>query len=505
MRTSCRRVFAVLLALVILCGAGAHAEGAILADGEYIPDGFSFSGGSGKVTITCPKVVVAAGEVTATLVFSSLNYPRVTVDGAEYAAGHDGDSSIFQIPAQVNADMTVVGTTTAMSAPHDVEYTIHISIGESGAMDEAADAPEAERRSEAERVALENRDRTVPGLIWRRELPLKYAREFAVDYYDGGYKLLTIGDGNRYLVVPEGGAAPEGLDGSVRVVRQPLRCVYLAATASMARFDALDALDVVRLSGTQASGWYIENAVEAMERGDMLYAGKYSEPDYELLLGEGCDLAIESTMILHTPKVQEMIEQLGIPVLIERSSYEAHPLGRTEWVKLYAALVDREAQAEAFFDEQAAVIDALKDFPNTEKKVAFFYIASDGGVVVRSARDYVAGMIELAGGRYVFDDALTGESARSSISISMEDFYAAAVDADYLIYNGSIDAPLNSVDDLLGKSGLFADFKAVRSGDVWSTDRYLYQATDIVGELIADINRMLLGETEGMRFLKRVA
>lgn len=499
MRTFLKRTIAVLLTLALLCGAAALAEGASLPDGAYVPDGFRFSGGSGKVTITCPEVQISGGEITATLVFSSPNYPKLAVDGVEYPATHEGDTSIFQIPAALNADMTVVGTTTAMSQPHDVEYTIHISIGEDAEADETA-----EPTPEASPAELEGRDRDLPGLTWRSELPLRYARQFAVDYYDGGYKLLTVADGNRYLVVPEGGAVPEGLEDGVRVIRQPLRCVYLAATASMALFDALDALDAVRLSGTQASGWYVENAVAAMERGDMLYAGKYSEPDYELLLGEGCDLAVESTMILHTPKVQEMIEALGIPVLIERSSYEAHPLGRTEWVKLYAALVNREAEAETFFDGQAAVIDALRDFPNTEQTVAFFYIASDGGVVVRSPRDYLAGMIELAGGRYVFDDSLAGEGARSSVSISMEDFYAAAVDADYLIYNGSIDAPLESLDDLLGKSPLLSDFKAVREGRVWTTDRYLYQATDIVGELITDLHRMLLGETEGMRFLRRV-
>ena len=47
-----------------------------------------------------------------------------------------------------------------------------------------------------------------------------------------------------------------------------------------------------------------------------------------MLVDEDCDVAIESTMILHTPKVQEMIENLGIPVFIDRSSYEMHPLGR---------------------------------------------------------------------------------------------------------------------------------------------------------------------------------
>lgn len=59
----------------------------------------------------------------------------------------------------------------------------------------------------------------------------------------------------------------------------------------------------------------------------MTFAGKYDEPDYELLVGDDCDLAIESTMILHAPKVQEMIETLGIPVFTDRSSYDSQPLG----------------------------------------------------------------------------------------------------------------------------------------------------------------------------------
>lgn len=501
-----KQTFLRLLALALclaLWGTGALAGASGLPEGEYAPDGFTFSGGTGKVSITCPKLVVKGETVTATLVFSSPNYPKVTVDGVEYAASHGDRTSIFEIPARVNEDMTVVGTTTAMSMPHDVEYVIHIWVGQTPP-EETADEQADVSADRSASVALADRERELPGLTWQSEMALRHAREFAVDYYEGGYKLLTIGDGNRYLVVPEGGDVPEGLDGSVGIIRQPLNNVYLAATAAMALFDALDGLDVIRLSGTQAEGWYIENAAAAMERGDMLYAGKYSAPDYELLMGMGCPLAIESTMILHTPKVQEMLEQLGITVFIEHSSYESHPLGRTEWVKLYAAMLNREAEAEAFFDDQAKVIDELKDFPNTEKKVAFFYISTDGSVVVRGAGDYVAGMIELAGGRYIFSDTAALDSARAAVTISMEDFYAAAVEADYLIYNASIDAPLNSLDDLLGKSALFADFRAVREGNVWSTDKYLYQATDIVGELITDINRMLTDQTEGMTFIHRL-
>ena len=116
------------------------------------------------------------------------------------------------------------------------------------------------------------------------------------------------------------------------------------------------------------------------------YAGKYSEPDYEKIVDGDCNLAIESTMILHTPKVQEMIEELGIPVFVDYSSYEAHPLGRTEWIKLYGAMLNKEDLAESFFEDQAKVIEELKDFKNTEKDmIAYFYMNSDGSVVVRKS------------------------------------------------------------------------------------------------------------------------
>ena len=345
----------------------------------------------------------------------------------------------------------------------------------------------------------------LPGLTYESRMELKYAECFDVYYYKDGFALIDIHDSARYLVVPENEAVPEGLDADIIVLQQPLDSIYLAATSAMALFDAMGGLDSLKFSSLQASGWYIENAAKAMESGDLVYAGKYSEPDYELLIDGGCDLAIESTMILHTPKVQEMIEMLGIPVFIDRSSYESHPLGRTEWIKVYSVLLDKEEEAEAFFEEQASVISELKDFPNTEKTIAYFYISTDGTAVVRTSSDYIPKMMEIAGGRYVFEDLSNTESTSASVSLTMEEFYAAAVDADYLIYNGTIDTPISSMDELLAKSSLFADFKAVKEGNVWCVGKYLYQATDIVGELITDMNLMLTdGDPDQMTFLTKV-
>ena len=345
----------------------------------------------------------------------------------------------------------------------------------------------------------------VQGLEYERTMELDYAESFDVYYYREGYKLIDVHNDRRYLIVPEGSDAPEDLDSDIIVLEQPLDCIYLAATSAMALFDAIDSIGAIRMSGTQASGWYIEHAVEAMESGEMIYAGKYSEPDYELLINEDCDLAVESTMILHTPKVQEMIEDLDIPVFIDRSSYETHPLGRTEWVKLYAAMMNCEETAEAFFAEQTQVIEELKDFKNTEKTVAFFYVSTDGTVVVRKSEDYIPKMIEIAGGRYAFEDLKNEESDSAAVNLSMEEFYAVAQDADYLIYNSSIDNPIESVEDLIAKDELFREFKAVKEGNVWCTGKYLYQATDIVGNLITDIHLMLTdGEESQMTFLYHV-
>ena len=327
-----------------------------------------------------------------------------------------------------------------------------------------------------------------------RSMELQYANQFSVDYYAGGYRLISLGNGDRFLIIPEGKEAPEGLDGDIVLLHEPIRNIYLVASSSMCLFDALDALDNIRLSGTKAEGWYNENARKAMEAGDILYAGKYSEPDYELILSSGCQLAVESTMIEHVPEVEEKLENLGIPVFIDRSSLESHPLGRTEWIKAYGALVGREEEADRLFSEQMDYINSVSKEEHTGKTVAFFYISSSGYAVARKSGDYVTKMIELAGGTYIFDDLGDPEKSTSTVNLEMEQFYATAKDADYIIYNSTIGGELYSLDELLAKNELLRDFKAVKEGNVWCTGQNLYQETTRLGEMVVDIHRMLTEE-----------
>ena len=342
----------------------------------------------------------------------------------------------------------------------------------------------------------------LPGLTYDHSMELSYAERFSVDYYKDGYALITIEDGGRYLVVPEGKDAPEGLQTDITVLQRPLDQIYLVATSAMDYFAALDGIDNLRLSGTQEDGWYIPEAKAAMEDGKLLYAGKYSAPDYELIVSENCDLAIESTMIYHTPEVQEMLEGFDIPVLVERSSYEPHPLGRAEWMKLYAVLLGKEELAERLFEEQTEKLADVLGGESTGKTAAFFYISSNGYVNVRKTNDYVSKMIELAGGEYVFQDLGDEENALSTVNMQMEDFYAGAKYADVLIYNSTIDGQIESLDELFEKSALLEDFRAVKEGNVWCTTQNLFQKTTGLADMIVDIHAVLNGgRPEDMTYL----
>lgn len=344
----------------------------------------------------------------------------------------------------------------------------------------------------------------IDGLTYEKSVTFDYARCLAIDQYEGGYSLVDVFDDAKYLVVPEGGSVPKDLDDSIQIIQLPLQHIYLGATAVMSLFDAIDALDHVSMTALKESGWTVENAAKRMREGKLVYAGKYNTPDYELILAQGCELAIESTMIYHTPDVKEMLEELGVPVLVDRSSYESNPLGRTEWIKLYGVLTGKEAAANAFFEKQKESVSELENYSSTGKVAAFFYLTTDGKVVVRSSTDYVPSMIKMAGGVYAFD-GVVDEDGKTSVSMTMESFYEKARDADYIIYNASIDSSVKTIEDLIKKDEVLKEFKAVKNGACYTTGSSMYQRTDVIANMILDFHKVFTGQdTDQLEFLEKM-
>ncbi len=457
----------------------AETGSAILEDGSYSVN-VALEGGSGRATVDqTATVTVTDGQAMATIVWSSPYYDYMIVNDEKYTNENEGGNSTFTFPIEgVPCKMDVIGDTTAMSTPHEIEYTLTFSFPETSCFNE---------------------------LSCEGQMNLAYADQFSVEQY-GAYKLITIVDSGRYLLIPEGVSVPSDVPADVVVLQQPLTDTYLVSSAIMDLVCKTGALSDIKFTGLKEKDWYVQEAADAMKAGNLTYAGKYSAPDYELLVGQGCKFAIENSMILHNPEVKEKLEELGIPVLIERSSYEKHPLGRLEWIRLFGVLFNQEQAGTEFFREQVARVQPILEKENTGRTVAFFAVSSDGTITVRKPNDYVSSMIDLAGGVYSLNGYIEEEeNALSTLKMQMEDFYVAEKDADILIYNGTIEGELTSVDELIQKNSLFADFKAVQSGDVYTTGSNFYQETSATCDFIEDLNKILTDSTDtDYRFIRKL-
>ena len=165
-----------------------------LKDGVYKPDKFSWSGGSGRVNITCDKVTIKNGQELATIVFSSSAYQYVKANGKKYLPTHTGGKSIFVIPVELNKNNSIIGMTTKMSTAHEITYSILVYLS---AADEAGDGSVSADGSSSGRnfgsnEKLDEKAPDIIGLEYKSETKLDYAKYFKIYHYDKDVTLLEI-------------------------------------------------------------------------------------------------------------------------------------------------------------------------------------------------------------------------------------------------------------------------------------------------------------------------
>lgn len=526
----CRLVLAAIF-ILMLTGCGR------IPDGEYAAS-VTLKGGSGKAYIESPcSVTVSGKEITADIVWSSRNYDFMMVDGVKYEPVNTEGNSEFAIPIVLGKEMAVSADTTAMSKPHLIDYTLKFEILENGKEEgqsqdaESAMAGEQSGSSEPSEASkqvldLEETDADILkfiseklGIGYVSTDEMQYATGFKIYRLEDGFNLIAVCDGRYYLVIPEGASISglpdfgEGIvslstigdsDTQLVAITQPLDSIYLAASAVMCQFDAIGAVDVLTLSGIERDGWYVESAVDAMDSGSLLYGGKYSAPDYEMMLEKDVDLAVESTMILHSPKVIEKLEKLEIPTFIDWSSYEESILGRLEWIKVYGLLTGKEKEAKEAFLQQQDMMEKVDAHSLDGKTVAIFSVNTRHQITTKKGNDYLVKMVEAAGGTYLLPKGLTDEDTRSQVTISVEAFYDYAKDADILIYNGVIEDPPRTLDDLAAMDGTFADYGAVKTGQVYVTTGSMYQLASRSGTIAESIYEVLSGKKEETEYIYKL-
>ena len=333
-------------------------------------------------------------------------------------------------------------------------------------------------------------------------MELEYAKCFSVDYYKGGYKIAKTDDGTTMLIVPEGMSIPADAPEGAIVMQQPVSNLLVSSTPVTSLINAIGALDAISLTTYDVDSWYIDEVKDALNAGRLTYIGDYKEPDYEKIIASGATVSFWSQML--TDDVRAQVEQLGLGVILDSSAGEDHPLARVEWAKLYGAIFNREEQANEVFNKQKAYIDEIAKQENSGKTVAVFYITSKGLLYARNADDYMAKMVDLAGGVYALNDVGVGETG--TINMEMEAFYDKAKDAEYIIYIWNLGGKPETMEDFISRSEILAEMAAVKNGNVWCTTPDFFQIQDTIGAMINDIHLMLEADAsvDSLTYLNRL-
>ena len=359
---------------------------AALADGVYTPDKFSWSGGTGKVSISCTKITVTGGQAYATIVFSSGSYGYVKANGNTYYPTTTGSTSTFVIPVELNKNNTIIGMTTKMSTAHEISYSIFIYLSAAAKADGTTVSGETNLSADT----LDEKAPEIMGLSYQSETKVEHAKYFKIYHYDQGITLLEIDQRKdedtketktkdtkedtdsgltpaqeeklalykakivRYLIVPEDAEIPAGLDKEMIVIQKPKKSAYVGSEEVLEILDKLNATDQITSVGVKQKNCKVEGIAKAMKAKKIIYAGTYKKPENKKLMKSKCDLAILSNKIFPDEKnekkmsvedqqkrYEELAEKfvlLDVPMIVDRSADEEKDDAKAEWSKVYEAI-----------------------------------------------------------------------------------------------------------------------------------------------------------------------
>ena len=335
-----------------------------LKDGTYKQDGFTYSGGSGRVTIVCDKVIIKGGKSYAVIRFvskssgsTSMDYKYVKASNGVYYPAGDGS---FTIPVELNTNNRILGMTAKMTAAHEIEYTIYVQLkkAESAAASTGGGGSlSKEKETDDPDSKLDKKAPEILGLEFKEVIQTPGARYLKLFRYDRGVVLAEVdlrrdtvldteeaieelaqadlaakarnveaeqtdepaetvqitsdyvaaqyrGDVLKYLLVPAGVELPAGLEKDYLIVHLPVKSTYLMDEDLAQSLDALGALGSVSVLTVDCQ----EEALMLMiEEHQKLPGGTWQKPDYRTLIKAEVDLGLIGNLPL--PLSREALEE----------------------------------------------------------------------------------------------------------------------------------------------------------------------------------------------------
>ncbi|MEL7625407.1 MAG: ABC transporter substrate-binding protein [Anaerolineaceae bacterium] len=301
-----------------------------------------------------------------------------------------------------------------------------------------------------------------------REVTIDYAKNFTLEYKDG-YKLLTVTmpwmgatEPLYYALVPKGTEAKVSEQNAV-VIYTPIESIITLSSTYLSFLEQIDKLD--SLLAVDTVDYIFNNSVrESVNEGKIAQVGSGPTIDLEQVIELDPSLVMTSASGSPDWDTHPVLEQAGLPVVINSDYLEQDPLGRAEWGKFVAAFYDEESEADQIFDAMAERYQTAKTLvaDQTDKVTVLVNTAYEGTWYMPGSQSYAAILLKDAGAQYLWDD-LEGSGA---MPVDFEVVVERAKDADFWLNVGFA----GSLADLSAMDPRYADFSAYKNGKVFNNN-----------------------------------
>lgn len=297
------------------------------------------------------------------------------------------------------------------------------------------------------------------------KVEIRHSIGFGVEY-ESHYKKLHIfrhyndlADTVSYLLLQRGTPAPET---ELPVIEVPVQNVVSMSTTHLGMFDMLDGMDA--LKGIEI-GQYVTNAQvkEAVANGEILEVAPAGALNVESVIGLNTDVLLGVGYPNSQNDAYQQLERTGIPVLLNADWQETDLLGRAEWVKLLAVLLNKEKLVNEKFTAIEAEYNrvlGLVEGKTTEAPLTITGIALGDAWHVAGGKSFAYGLLQIVKADYPWkDDKSTG-----SIKLDFETVYEFGLKADFWIAPGSA----KTEQDILNRDTRYADFRAFKKKQIYN-------------------------------------
>ncbi|PMB06491.1 ABC transporter substrate-binding protein [Fischerella thermalis CCMEE 5198] len=301
------------------------------------------------------------------------------------------------------------------------------------------------------------------------KVKITHARGLAVEYHKH-YKVVTVKNPwqnaktqFQYVLVQCGTPSPEGFK-QAQVITVPINSIASLSTTHLPHLAKLGVVDKL-IGVSNINQVNTPEVVERIKAGNITQVGNNSNVDIEKLLSLNPDLVTTfGTGNSQTDSYSKLTEA-GLKVGINAEYMEDTPLGRSEWLKFTALFFNQEAKAEKIFNEIAQKYTQIAKKAQSVKNRPSVFVGFNfkGTWFMPGGNSYVAKYLADAGGNYLWSD----DKSNGSLPLSFEVVLERAANADYWL---NFSQAWRSVKDLISEDNRYADFKAVKTGNLYNNN-----------------------------------